>query len=38
LADLLPVRFRDRMVAGAMKAGDELERRVSKAAPGGPRV
>lgn len=38
LADLLPVRLRDRMVAGAMKAGDELERRVSKAAPGGPRV
>jgi short-subunit dehydrogenase len=38
LADLLPVRFRDRMVAGAMKAGDELERRVSKAAPDGRRV
>lgn len=38
LADLLPARFRDRMVAGAMKAGDELEQRVSKAAPGGPRV
>lgn len=38
LADLLPVRLRDRMVAGAMKAGDELERRVSQAAPSGPRV
>jgi short-subunit dehydrogenase len=38
LADLLPVGLRDRMVAGAMKVGDELERRVSKAAPGGRRV
>ena len=32
------VRLRDRMVAGAMRAGDELERRVSKAAPDSPRV
>jgi short-subunit dehydrogenase len=38
LADLLPVRLRDRMVAGSMKAGDELDRRVSKAAPGARRV
>jgi len=38
LADLLPLRLRDRVVAGAMRAGDELEQRVSKAAPGGPRV
>ena len=38
LADLLPTRLRDRMVAGSMKAGDELERRVSKAAPDPRRV
>jgi short-subunit dehydrogenase len=38
LADLLPTRLRDRMVTGAMKAGDELESRLSKAAPGDRRV
>jgi short-subunit dehydrogenase len=34
LADLLPTILRDRMVARAMKAGPELESRVTKAAPG----
>lgn len=38
LADLLPVRVRDRMVARAMKAGTELESRVTKAAADDPRV
>jgi short-subunit dehydrogenase len=38
LADLLPTRLRDRMVAGSMKGGDELDRRVAKAAPGNRRV
>lgn len=38
LADLLPTRLRDRMVAGSMKGGDELDRRVAKAAPGSRRV
>lgn len=33
IADLLPVRVRDRIVARSMKAGAELEQRVSKAAP-----
>ena len=38
LADLLPTRLRDRMVSAAMKSGDQLERRVAKAAPADRRV
>jgi short-subunit dehydrogenase len=34
LADLLPTRLRDRLVARAMKQGGELESRVSRAAAG----